>query len=31
MMNVQDLEQRQTGVAQPAGTDEGLQGGNTTL
>jgi hypothetical protein len=29
MMNVQDLEQRQTGVAQPAGTDEGLQGGNT--
>jgi hypothetical protein len=24
-MNVQDLEQRQTGVAQPAGTDEGLQ------
>jgi hypothetical protein len=25
MMNVQDFEQRQTGVAQPAGTDEGLQ------
>jgi len=29
MMNVQDLEQRQTGVAQPVGLDEGLQGGNT--
>lgn len=27
MMNVQDIEQRQTGVAQPAGLDEGLQGG----
>ena len=30
MMNVQDLEQRQTGVAQPAGLDEGLQGGGFT-
>ena len=25
MMDVQDFEQRQTGVAQPAGLDEGLQ------
>ena len=30
MMDVQDIEQRQTGVAQPAGLDEGLQGGNVT-
>ena len=30
MMNVQDLEQRQTGVAQPVGLDEGLQTGGVT-
>lgn len=30
MTNVQDIEQRQTGFAQPAGTDAELQAGNTT-
>ena len=30
MTNVQDIEQRQTGVAQPAGSDAGLQAGNAT-